>query len=38
MLVFLGGFLCTSAYGCMFARIVLWDCRQNGVTPGGIFG
>ena len=35
---FIGGFLCTSTYGCILVCIVVLDCRQNGVTWGGIFG
>ena len=38
MAVFLGGVLCASEYGCIFVCIAVWDCRQNGVTWGGIFG
>ena len=29
---FLGGFLCMSESGCIFICIVVWDCRQIGVT------
>ena len=29
---FIGGFLCTSTYGCILVCIVVLDCRQNGVT------
>ena len=35
---FFGGFLCMIPYGCIFLCIVAWDCRQNGVTRGGVFG
>ena len=37
MLVFHGGFLCTSACRCMFLCIVVWGCRQNWVTWGRFF-
>ena len=35
---FLGGFLCTRTHGCIFICIVVWDCRHNGLTRGGILG
>ena len=35
---FLGGFFCTSAHRYISLSIVVWDCRQNIVTWGGIFG
>ena len=38
MTVFLGGMLCTSAYGCILVYIGVQDCRKIWVTWGGIFG
>ena len=32
MVSFLGGILCTSAYGCILVCIVVRYCKQSGVT------
>ena len=33
----MGGILCTSACGCIFVCMIVWDCRRNLIICDGIF-
>ena len=33
--VLYGGILCTSAFGCIFVCIIVWDCRRYWIRCGG---